>query len=63
MLRNVTSLRQHFQEHDSSFVINGIPENGISCLVRGPNTVNDYEFCLNYMRNIMYFWLMVNALV
>lgn len=46
VLKNVTSLKQHFQEYNSSFVINRIPENGMCCLIRIPNEVNDYEFCL-----------------
>lgn len=44
--KNVTSLKQHFQEYNSSFVISCIPENSMCCLIRVPNTVKDYEFCL-----------------
>lgn len=46
ILQNINSLLQHCDYFNSFFTINRIPENCPCCLVKIPNTIDDYDFCL-----------------
>ena len=46
ILQNINSLLHHYDYFNSFFTINRIPENCPCCLVKTPNAIDDYDFCL-----------------